>query len=267
MQPDPASLWNLFGPLTAGYLAACGGWMLVHWLRPSLWPPRTVLHTDHKWWDFAMVILATALVIGLGLLYRAGWLLPKLQGWPADLIWQINNLIIYAPVLVVLIHRAQSTATIYLTVEGLPIKLAAGLLFGLVGVAVYLTLRGELGRLPDVVAASVRPRNLRNFLPVFLEGVVIAFAYVRLRWAMGQWPALIAPGVVFAAVHIPRQLESGMGKPEMIGYFAVTTGITFFVLYTLERSRDVIWLGIVHYLMDVAIGAFSATTGPVQTVG
>ncbi len=267
MQSDLASLWYLFGALIAGYLAACGGWMLVHWLRPSVWPPRTVLHTDHKWWDFTMVILAGGAVIGLGLLYQKGWLLPKLDGWSGDLIWQINNLIIYAPVFVVLIHRAQSTSTIYLTLEGLPIKLAAGLGFGLVSVTVYLTLRGELGRLPDVAVASVRPGNLRDFLPVFLEGVVIAFAYVRLRWAVGQWPALIAPGLIFAATHIPRQLDSGTGTGEMVGYFAVTAGITFFVLYTLERSRDVIWLGIVHYLMDVAIGALWAPGVPIQTAG
>ena len=78
---------------------------------------------------------------------------------------------------------------------------------------------------------------------------------------------LIAPGVVFAATHIPRQLDSGMDTGEMVGYFAVTAGITFFVLYTLERSRDVIWLGIVHYLMDVAIGALWAPSVPVGTGG
>ncbi len=104
---------------------------------------------------------------------------------------------------------------------------------------------------------SVRTENLRNFLPVFLEGVAIAMMYVRMRWAFGQWPALLGPGMLFAAAHIPRQIESGLGPPEMIAYFAVTAGIAFAVLYTLERSRDVIWIGIVHYVMDVAIGAFS----------
>ena len=42
----------------------------------------------------------------------------------------------------------------------------------------------------------------------------------------------------------------------MAAYFAVTAVITVAVLHVLERSQDVIWLGLVHYLMDVAIGAF-----------
>ncbi len=102
----------------------------------------------------------------------------------------------------------------------------------------------------------MRIDNLRNFLQVFLEGVALAFAYVRLRWALGRWTARIAPGLLFAAAHIPRQLESGLGAPEMVAYFIVTAVVTFAVLFTLERSRDVIWIGVVHYLMDIAVGAF-----------
>ncbi|MHC4219828.1 MAG: CPBP family glutamic-type intramembrane protease [Planctomycetota bacterium] len=256
MEPDQESLWRLFGPLIAAYLAACGGWLLVRGLRPGWWPQRPPLRTDHKWRDLAMVLVATVLVLGLGQVWRAGWLLPEPDGWWGDVVWQVNNLIIYAPVFLVLAHRGQSPETVYLSVNGLPVKLAAGLLLGLLGVVVFLALRGELGRLPGVALSAVRGENLRNFLPVFLEGVVLAFAYVRLRWAVGQWPALIAPGLLFAAAHIPRQLESGLGVPEMAAYFAVTAGVAGAVLYTLERSRDVVWLGIVHYLMDVAIGAF-----------
>jgi hypothetical protein len=256
MEPDQESLWWLFGPLIAAYLATCGGWLLAHRLRPGWWPQRPALRTDHKWRDLAMVFVAAVLVLGLGQMWRAGWLLPEPSGWMGDVAWQVNNLIIYAPVFLILAHRGQSSDTVYLSAKGLPVKLAAGLVFGLLGVAVFLALRGELDSLPSVALGTVRPENLRNFLPVFLEGVVLAFAYVRLRWAVGPWPALMAPGLLFAAAHIPRQIESGLGVPEMAAYFVVTAGVAVAVLYTLQRSRDVIWLGVVHYLMDIAIGAF-----------
>ena len=42
----------------------------------------------------------------------------------------------------------------------------------------------------------------------------------------------------------------------MTAYFVVTGVVTVAVLHVLERSQDILWLGIVHYLMDVAIGAF-----------
>ena len=243
--------------MTVAYLAACGGWLLAHRLRSSWWPPRTALRTDRRWLDLAAVFVAAVLVLGLGEVWRSGWLLPSAAGWLGDLLWQCNNVIIYAPIVGLLVVRRQSTRTVYLSADGLPVKLAAGAVFAVLGVLVFLVLRGDPGRLPGVLIESVRAKNLRNFLPVFLEGVAIAMMYVRMRWAFGQWPALLGPGMLFAAAHIPRQIESGLGPPEMIASFAVTSGIVFAVLYTLERSRDVIWIGIVHYVMDVAIGAFS----------
>ncbi|MCH8007157.1 MAG: hypothetical protein IH888_13185 [Planctomycetes bacterium] len=49
----------------------------------------------------------------------------------------------------------------------------------------------------------------------------------------------------------------GLALPEMAAYFAVTSFVAFAVLFTLHRSQDVIWLSIVHYFMDIAIGDFS----------
>ncbi len=215
------------------------------------------MRTDRQWLDLAAVFAVAVLVLGLGQLWRAGWLLPSPGGWLGYILWQCNNAIIYSPIVLLLVVRRHSTRTIYLSADGLPVKLAAGVVFAVLAAALFLALRGELAKLPRVLVASVHAENLRNFLPVFLEGVAITMFYVRLRWAFGQWPALLGPGMLFAAAHIPRQIESGLGPPEMIAYFAVTAGIAFAVLYTLVRSRDVIWIGIVHYVMEVALGAVS----------
>ncbi len=256
MQSDSESLAWLFGPLTAAYLVACGAWLAAHRLRPSWWPDRAPLRTDHKWIDLTFGFVGVALVIGIGQVWRLGWLLPQPQGWVGDLTWQVNNLIIYAPIFIVLAHRRQSTETIYLSARGLVVKLAAGLVLGFLAMAVFLALRGEIERLPAVVAASIGGENLKYALPVFLEGVALAFLFVRLQWALGLWPALVGPGLLFAAAHIPRQIESGLGAAEMVAYFVVTATVAFAALYTMQRSRDVIWIGMVHYLMDIAIKAF-----------
>lgn len=258
METSGATSWSFFAAVTVAYLAACGGWLLLLRVRPGWWPKHPAMRTDHKWVDLLMVVAGAALVIGIGQIWRAGWLLPQPEGLAGDCLWQVNNLIIYAPIFVIIGFRRQSTGTAYLSARRLPVKILVGVGLGLVAVMIYWALRGELDRLPQLAAESFKRRNLTNFLPVFLEGVVMAFAFVRIRWAIGLWPALVAPAVLFALAHVPRQIDSGLALPEMAAYFAVTSFVAFAVLFTLHRSQDVIWLSIVHYLMDIAIGAFSA---------
>ncbi len=249
--------WSFFLVIVAAYAAACGAWLLAFRLMPAWWWPRKpVLSTDRKWLDLALVFVAAASILGIGQLWRLGWLLPEPDGWLGAVAWNVNNLIIYAPLVLILAARAQSSETVYLSTRGLPVKVIAGLVLGAIAVTVFLLLRGDLPSLGQVAADSVRGRNLRHFLPVFLEGAALACAFVRVRWAFGLWLALVAPGILFAAAHIPRQLQAGLGAVEMAAYFTTTAAVTAVVLYTLERSADIVWLGLVHYLMDVAIGAF-----------
>lgn len=257
MNDDSSIDWLFFVAIAAGYLAAFGGWLLLHALFPRWWPRRPVPPTEHKWLDLVVVFVVVAIILVIGQVYQQGYLLPKnVHGLPGDLYWSLNNLIIYSPIFIILLHRQQSTGTVYLSLRGLPVKLLAGLAFGSVAVAVYLMIRWQMWLVPEVALASVRRNNLRNFLPVFLEGLALAFAFVRIRWAIGVWPAIVIPALLFAVAHIPRQLQAGVPPAEMAAYAAVTTLVAAIALFTLYRSRDIIWVGIVHYLMDVAIGAF-----------
>jgi hypothetical protein len=253
--------WGFFGPLIAAWLVTCGGWALAFKLRPGWWPQSEPPRTQRKWLDLALVIVVAAAIIGIGEMWRRGWLLPQPAGWVGDVAWQLNNLIIFAPLFVALGARRQSTETVYLSGRGLPVKLAAGLLLGVLAIATFHLLRGEPRAMATTLAESPRWQNLKNFLPVFLEGVALAYAFVRLRWAIGVWPALLVPAALFAAAHIPRQIENGLAPGLMAVYFAVTALIAVVVLLTLARSRDVVWLGIAHYLMDIAIKAFHDSPG------
>ncbi len=256
MDTNDGTSLGFFLSVVAAYLTACGAWLLLRRVRPQLWPAHRVLETSRPWLDFGLVFVAVACILGLGQAWRAEYLLPEPAGWHGDLLWNLNNLIIYSPLFIVLAARRQSPATIYLSADGVGVKLATGLVFGIGTVIVYTLLRGDPQRLSAVAWQAVHRDSLRHFVPVFLEGVALAFAFVRLRRVVGHVAALLLPAIIFALAHVPRQLESGTPLPEMMAYFAVTGVVTVAVLHVLERSQDILWLGVVHYLMDVAIGAF-----------
>ena len=165
-------------------------------------------------------------------------------------------MIIYSPVFIVIALRKQTLETVFLSTADIGRKAAAGGILTIVATGTYLGLRGELADLPGVLRGVVELDNATNLLPVFLEGVVIAFLFVRVRWALGFWPAILIPGILFAIGHVPRQLATGQSIGTMIAFFVFNTCLLGAILYTFARSRDVIWIGIVHYVMDIAIKAF-----------
>lgn len=89
-----------------------------------------------------------------------------------------------------------------------------------------------------------------------MEGVVVAFLFVRIRWTLGLWPAILIPAVLFAVGHVPRQIAAEQSAGTMIAFFVFNTCLPAAILYVVARSRDIIWIGIVHYVMDIAIKAF-----------
>lgn len=246
-----------FLPVAAAYLLACGLWLLLTRFFPALWPWPALMRTDRKYLDFALVLVGVTGILLFGQLYRAGWLLPtKGAGWGRELAWMADNLVIYSPIFLILLLRRQSAATIYLSGNGFFKKVLFGIGLGLFAVFLFLILRGEAGKLPEILTKAAEPKRLANFLPVFLEGVALAFGFVRLRWAFGLWPALLLPALLFAAAHVPGQIEEGRTAVEIVAFFVFNSGLVAAILYVAQKSQDIIWLGIVHYLMDVAIQAF-----------
>jgi hypothetical protein len=164
-------------------------------------------------------------------------------------------LIIFSPIAAVLIGRRQGPQTIFLSPRRLAEKIALGLTLGVAAVAIYLVLRGELLRLGECLAAAVAPERLNYFVPIFLEGVAIAFGFVRFRWLVGTPAALAIPAVLFATAHVPGQLAEQRTLVEIAAFFVFNSALVSAVLWTVQRSRDVVWMGMVHYLMDIAIKA------------
>jgi membrane protease YdiL (CAAX protease family) len=125
----------------------------------------------------------------------------------------------------------------------------------LIAVALYSGLRGELREVPGLLNSSVNTDKLVNCLPVFLEGVAVVFLFVRLRWVTGTAVAILIPSVLFAAAHVPGSLAEGRSAAHIAVFFVFNTALPAAIFSVVARSRDVIWLGLVHYLMDIAIQA------------
>jgi membrane protease YdiL (CAAX protease family) len=242
-----------FGPVAAAYAFALATWWLVTTTWPRLWSaPAADPPSERPWVDFGVCVAVVVAVLGVGQLYQHGLLLPGSGG----LVYTANQLLIYAPLFVALALRRQGGRTVWVTAERLPVKLAFGAALGVGACAVFLATRGELHALPRSLMRAFTPYSLAHFFPVFMEGVALAFLFVRLQWVFGRWLALLLPALLFAAAHVPRALADGADGARIAAFFVFNTVIVVAILAVIRRSRDVIWLGIVHYLMDVPSGAF-----------
>jgi hypothetical protein len=252
--PQTATAFFLL-PVAVAYLTACGLWLACDWrfrLSRSEPPPS---ESDHPYADVLLTVVAAAGIFLLGAIYRQGWLLPTGPSAAGRIGWLIDNAIIYSPIAAVLALRRQSVRTIFLSPARLAEKISLGLVLGVIAVALYSGMRRELGEVPGYLRSALTMDKLIDFAPVFLEGVALAFAFVRLRWVVGAPLAIAIPSLLFAAAHVPGQVEAGRDVAHMAAFFAFNTALPAAILWTVARSRDVIWIGLVHYLMDIAIRA------------
>lgn len=257
MEPVQQASTSFFLPLYAAYFAALIGWFLVVRVRPGIWPRAKLLVTDRKWLDLILVFVAAAAIFGISTLHRKGLLLPEPQGLAGIAVWNVNILLIYSPLFIVPILRRQGLDTLFLSGERFLVKCAVGIALGILSVIVFSAARMELSSLPEIAGRCVDPtRFAKYFLPVFLEGVVLAFLFVRLRWALGLWPSLLIPAVLFSLGHVPNSLEAGRSAGYIATFLILNSALVVAILYGVQRSRDIIWIGLVHYLMDVAIETF-----------
>lgn len=244
-------------PLVLAYGSALAGWMALVRVRPNVWPAPKELRSNRQWLDLLLTFVALGLLVLISLMHGKGYLLPNAAGWLGVAAWNVNMLLIFSPLLAVPLLRGQSYETLYLSSERLLTKVGVGLVLGVLAVGVFYVVRGEPGRIVEWGRRAVDPGTFsKYFMAVFLEGVALAFVLVRLRWALGLRPALLIPAVLFAAGHVLGALQDGRSAAFIATFFLLNTALVSVILYVVQRSRDVIWLGMVHYLMDIAIKAF-----------
>lgn len=250
--PQTATAYFLV-PVATAYLTVCALWLVYDWRWKLSQSEPPLEESNHPYWDLLLTLVAGAGILLLGAAYRAGWLFPTGGTALGRVGWLVDNGIIYSPIVAVLAVRRQSSHTLFLSATRLPEKILLGLLLGVVAITIYSGMRGELREVPGYLASAVDSDKLVDFVPVFLEGVALAFAFVRLRWAVGMAAAIAIPSLLFAVAHVPGAIESGRGTAHVAVFFVFNTTLPAAILWTIGRSRDVIWIGLAHYLMDIAI--------------
>ncbi|MDW3192473.1 MAG: hypothetical protein R8G66_08910 [Cytophagales bacterium] len=243
-------------PLVLCYGIICGMWFLldrVGWL----WEISPIRSPEKPWTEFFLSIIAAIAILAVGQLYSRGWLLPGSDNEiVAGISWMFNNVIIFSPLWLTVIIRKQSLNTLLISGKGFLKKVIFGLVASAVGILIFVSLRNELGRFPEIFGHAFTYESLINFPAVFFENVALAFLFVRFRWAVGSRWAILIPALLFAVAHIPGSLAEGDPWGHILYFAILTSSLTVVILYTAYRSRDIIWLGFVHYLVDVAIKAF-----------
>ena len=239
-----------YAALVVSYGAALAGWLLIHRLRPGLWPAAEATTFAHPWRATGAALLGVVGVLLVGQLYVRGWMLPE-RGILGPIFGAINQIAIFAPVVLVLVIRREPAASAWLSRDRLPARLLAGAGLALLALGVYTLIRAGSDPLPVVLGRVVSYGRMDEAVQVFLEDITIAILFVRLAAAVGPAKATGLVALLFAVGHIPALLAGGAAWTELALLSRdVLLGVA--LITVLQRSRDIVWFWFVHFAMDMS---------------
>ena len=159
------------------------------------WPHRPAPTFARPWLEVAWSLAAVLAVSPSGCWYSRGLLLPA-TGRERPLLDAANQLLIYAPLPLLLFLRRQGPETAWLPTRGILPRVGVGFGLALLALAAYAFARSGLAVWPSLVAHVYDPRHVSYFVQVLLEDVSIAVLFVRFRSALGsRWPLILVAGL------------------------------------------------------------------------
>jgi hypothetical protein len=238
-----------YPPLVVAYLVGLGGWLVANRLLPRLWPRKPIEGFAHPWREFWIALAGAAGILVMGQLWTRGIRLPE-QGTAGPILGAINQVLIFAPIVLVVLIRRQSWVTAWLPRGHLGVRLVVGLGLAAVAVTAYALLRAGADA-PWVLLSRIwRYGHLDEMTQVFLEDLTIAIVFVRLAAAVGsRWATVVVAGL-FAAGHVPVMVSQGASWLEFAGLLR-DAGLGAAVILILQRSRDVVWFWCIHFALDM----------------
>ena len=203
----------------------------------------------HPWREVGWALGSVAAVLGIGLLYGAGWLLPGTG--PLRLPFEaLNQLVIFSPMLVLLAVRRLPLITAWLPARRIWLRVGSGLRIALLATLLFSLARTGSAPWPAIVLRVYHPRNVAFAIQVLLEDVTIAILFVRFAAAVGLRGTIPVVATLFAAAHIPAMLQGGATWPELTR-LVLDAGPGVGILSVVRRSGDVWWFWMVHFAMDM----------------
>jgi hypothetical protein len=236
-------------PQTFAYFIGLGGWLAAARLLPELWPRQQSESFQRPWKEVGIALLGAIGIIGMGQLWGIGIRLPE-EGTLGPLLASINQVIIFAPILLMIVIRRHPLTSAWLPRKGIFKRLLVGIVLAGLAIVTYSLLR-ENADAPWLIWSRIwRYENIDLMVQVFLEDLTIAILFVRFAGAIGNGWASFVVACLFAAGHIPAMLSQGDKWLELIGLFR-DAGLGVAVILILQRSRDVIWFWCIHFCLDM----------------
>jgi len=232
-----------------GYAVALAGWFLVARLVRWLWPARTEATFDRPWLEFGIAVVGGLAVLGVGQLWSAGFRVPD-TGPLGPLGGAVNQLLIFAPLVLVPVYRRQSWRTAWLAGRHMGFRIGVGVALAGLALTAYAAVRADAGVPWEIAARLLSFENLDEAVQVLLEDIIIAIVFVRLAAAIGGRAAVGVVAALFAAGHIPAMLSTGASPEELLLLLRdVALGVA--VISVLRRSHDILWFWPIHFTLDM----------------
>jgi hypothetical protein len=246
-----------YPPLVIAYLVGLGGWLVANRFMTQVWPGEPFEGFDRPLKEFGFALIGAAGIILMGQLWARGIRLPE-HGALGPILGAINQILIFAPILLVVLVRRHSWLTAWLPFDRIGVRFLIGLGLSVLAVVIYSLLR-EGSDMPWVVLSRIwRYEHLDEMTQVFLEDLTIAILFVRLAGAVGSRWATVIVACLFAAGHIPAMVSQGITWFELVGLLR-DAGLGVVVILVLQRSRDVVWFWCIHFCLDMT--QFSRVSG------
>lgn len=246
-----------YPPLVAAYLVGLGGWLVAAHFNPKIWPREPVQSFAHPWKEFGIAMVGVIGILAIGQLWSRGIRLPD-QGILGPVFGAVNQCLIFAPLMLVLIFRRQSWESAWLPRRRIAARLLVGLVLAIFAVSAYSLLRAKADE-PWVLLGRIwRYEHIDEAVQVLLEDLTIAILFVRLAGAVGRNWATVIVACLFAAGHIPAMVSHGATWNELGGLLR-DAGLGVAVILVLQRSRDVVWFWCIHFCLDMT--QFASVSG------
>ncbi len=235
--------------LFISYGSAVAVWFGIARLAPSIWPKTEPAAFAKPWRELGWAFVAVIAVILVGQVYQQGIRLPS-DGAFGGIFESINQFIIFCPVILMLLWRRQPFSTVWLSGNKSLTKLALGIGIALFAILIFTMVRTGSDSFFQVVSRTYHYQNIQHMVQVFMEDITIAFLFIRFRAVLKLRGSIILVAALFAAGHIPVMISQGYSFAEL-GSLLLDASLGVGLVYTLQRSSDVIWFWCIHFAMDM----------------
>lgn len=223
--------------------------MLLSRLLPDVWPGKRNESVARPWTEFGIALLGAAGILVMGQLWAKGIRLPE-KGSAGPLLGSVNQVLIFAPILLVMVVRRQPWTSAWLPRARVATRLLVGLVLATLAVTAYSLLRDRADAPWIIVGRIWRYEHIDEMVQVFLEDLTIAILFVRLAGAIRRTWATVVVACLFAVGHVPAMVSLGVTWSELAG-LVWDAGLGVIAILVLQRSRDVVWFWFIHFCLDM----------------